>query len=62
MNQHTVGKVDKDIFDISLEIKRLLYSPGRMPEVTAPTSESRGVKLPKIDVPTRSIHKQLLRR
>ena len=36
---------------MSLEIKKLLYNPGHAPEATTPTAETRGVKLPKIDVP-----------
>ena len=47
----TVLKMDHGIFDMSLEIKRLLYNPGHAPEATTPTAETRGVKLPKIDVP-----------
>ena len=47
----TVLKMDQGIFDMSLEIKKLLYNPGHAPEATTPTAETRGVKLPKIDVP-----------
>ena len=46
----TVLKMDQGIFDMSLEIKRLLYNPGHAPEATTLTAETRGVKLPKIDV------------
>ena len=47
----TVLKMDQGIFDMSLEIKKLLYNPGHAPEATTPTAETRGVKLPKVDVP-----------
>jgi len=40
-----VLKMDQEIFNMSLETKRLLYDPGHAPEVTAPTAETRGVKL-----------------
>lgn len=44
----TVGTLEKSIFDCSLSLKKLLKS-----SVTeAPTSVSKGVKLPKLDVPT----------
>lgn len=46
-----VLKVDQGIFDLSLQVKRLLYNPDRHPETPTPSSETRGVKLPKIDVP-----------
>ena len=39
--------MDQAIFDMSLEIMRRLC----MPESTTPTAKTRGVKLPKIDVP-----------
>ncbi len=42
-----VLKMDQAIFDMSLEIMRRLC----MPESTTPTAKTRGVKLPKIDVP-----------
>ena len=38
-------KMDQEIFNMSLETKRLLYNPGHAPEVTALTAETRGVKL-----------------
>lgn len=40
-----VLKMDQEIFNMSLETKRLLCNPGHAPEVTAPTAETRGVKL-----------------
>jgi len=36
-----VLKMDQEIFNMSLETKRLLYNPGHAPEVTAPTAETR---------------------
>ena len=37
---------------MSLEIKRLLYNPGHIPEATPKTTETRRVKLPQIVIPT----------
>ena len=46
--------LDKQIFDCGLQIKRLMYSPatpaGMPPESIS--ADSKGVKLPKLDVPT----------
>ncbi len=44
-----VLKVDQGIFDLSLQVKRLLYNPDRTPGTSTP--HARVVKLPKIDVP-----------
>ena len=47
-----ISRLDKDIFDLSLIIKRLLYNPEHTPEAVTPTHDARGVRLPKLEVPT----------
>ncbi len=47
----TVLKIDQGIFDMSLQVKKLLYRPDRAPETPKPASGFKGVRLPKIDVP-----------
>ena len=46
----TVTTLDKEIFDLSLIVKRLLYNP--VGPSSAPPTHDRGVRLPKLDVPT----------
>ena len=46
----TISAIDKELFDLSLIIKRLLYNPET--SEAAPSHENRGVRLPKLDVPT----------
>ena len=42
---------DKEIFDLSVKVKKLLYNPGSTPESLTPTMVGpRGVKLPRIDI------------
>ena len=42
---------DKEIFDLSVKVKKLLYNPGSTPESLTPTMLGpRGVKLPRIDI------------
>ena len=44
---------DKLIFDMSVEVTRLLYNPTLAPDSLTPTTPGpRGMKLPKIEVPT----------
>ncbi len=44
---------DKHIFDMSVEVTRLLYNPTLAPDSLAPTSpKTKGVRLPKLEVPT----------
>ena len=43
---------DKSIFDVSLKVNKLLYNPERMPEATVSTHNTKGVRLPKLKVPT----------
>ena len=43
---------DKSIFDMSLKVNKLLYNPERMPEATVSTHDTKGVRLPKLEVPT----------
>ncbi len=46
-----VLKQDKDILDVSVKVKKLLYNPGSTMESLTPTiHESHGVKLPRIDI------------
>lgn len=49
----TIIRQDKEIFEMSIDIKKLLHNP-EVPEpiAPAPTAGPRGVRLPKIDVPT----------
>ena len=44
-------QLDKELFDGSLKIKRLLFLSGQALDSTLPSSDSKGVKLPKLDVP-----------
>ena len=50
----TIRVQERQIFDLSLKIKKLLHNPSHVNDLmpTAQPSESKGVKLPKIDVPT----------
>ena len=43
---------DKSIFDMSLKVNKLLYNPECMPEATVSTHDTKGVRLPKLKVPT----------
>ena len=48
-----VASLEKDVFDSSVEIKRALSSSGLPSAGSSLTaSDSKGVKLPKLDVPT----------
>ena len=50
---HTkITTFDKSIFDMSLRINKLLYNPVHTPEATVSTYETKGVRLPKLEVPT----------
>ena len=46
--------LDKEIFDGGLQVKKLLYTPRACPIAESPVESpsSKGVKLPKLDVPT----------
>ena len=44
--------LDKQIFDCGLRIKRLIYSPATPAGMPPESADSKGVKLPKLDVPT----------
>ena len=51
----SIKKQDKDIFDMSVTVKRLLYNPGLVldpPTLTPSETRAHGVKLPKIEVAT----------
>ena len=45
------AKLEKEMFDCSLQIKKLLLTSRRLPESTPTPDDGKGVKLPKIDVP-----------
>ena len=45
------ARLEKELFDCSLKIKKLLLSSSHPPDLTPTPSDSKGVKLPKIDVP-----------
>ena len=45
------AKLEKEMFDCSLQIKKLLLLSRRPPESTPTPDDGKGVKLPKIDVP-----------
>ena len=49
-----IVKVQQQMFDLSVIVKRLLYNPDSHSATLTPdpVAEPRGVKLPKIDVPT----------
>ena len=48
----TISTLDKEPFDLSLVIKRHLYSPVAVPDTPHPTrAEPKGVRLPKLEVP-----------
>ena len=52
-----VQQLDRQLFDLSVTVKHLMYNPESpsatlSPSSSVPASESRGVKFPKIDVPT----------
>ena len=44
-------QLDKELFDCSFKIKRLLFPSGQALDSTLPSLDSKGVKLPKLDVP-----------
>ena len=44
-------QLDKELFDCSLKIKRLLFPSGHFLDSTPPSLDGKGVKLPKLDVP-----------
>ena len=48
----TITTLDKEIFDLSLIIKQLLYNPEVSAETTLPAHEAKRDRLPKLDVPT----------
>ena len=48
----TIKDQDVRIFQMLVKIKKLLYCPAPTPEAGKATPGARGVKLPKIDVPT----------
>ena len=47
----TLERIDKGVFDCSLKIKRLMYSPSTPAESTMSSMEGSGVKLPKLAIP-----------
>ena len=49
----TISGLDKEIFDVSIQIKKFLYphKDSIAPPDTTPTT-THGVRLPKLDVPT----------
>ena len=44
--------LESQVFDCSVNIKKLLSSACCLPEALIPPPESKGVRLPKLDVPT----------
>lgn len=50
--QATIAIVDKEIFDLSLLVKKFLYTHSEAPDDVTSTASNPGVKLPKLDVPT----------
>ena len=48
----TVTDLDKQLFDCSLQVKKLLYSPTTTVAPLRDSTDRRGVKLPKLDVPS----------
>ena len=44
-------QLDKELFDCSFKIKRLLFPSGQALDSTLPSLDSKGVRLPKLDVP-----------
>ena len=44
--------LEKEIFECSLKIKKLLYESDFPPDSLGTSSDGKGVKLPKLDVPT----------
>ena len=44
-------QLDKELFDCSLKIKRLLFPSGHSLDSTPSSLDGKGVKLPKLDVP-----------
>ena len=44
--------LEKEIFECSLKIKKLLYESSHPPDSLGTSSDGKGVKLPKLDVPT----------
>jgi hypothetical protein len=45
------GSLEKQVFDCSVCIKKLLSSASGTSEIPVASLESKGVKLPKLDVP-----------
>ena len=45
-------RLETQVFDCSVNIKKLLSSASGLPGASVPPTESKGVKLPKLDVPT----------
>ena len=45
-------RLETQVFDCSVKIKKLLSSASGLPVTSTPSSDSKGVKLPKLDVPT----------
>ena len=48
----TITTLDKSVFDMSLKVNKWLYNPKCTSETTVPTHEVKGVRLPKLEVPT----------
>ena len=44
--------LESQVFDCSVTIKKLLSSASGVSEASTPPSNSKGVKLPKLDIPT----------
>ena len=45
------SRIDKDIFDCSLDVKKLLFNSTSSSDTGAPPVDHKGMRLPKIDVP-----------
>ena len=48
----TITTLDKSIFDMSLKVNKWLYNPKCTSEATVSLHEVKGVRLPKLEVPT----------
>ena len=48
----TITTLDKSIFDMSLKVNKWLYNPKITSEVIVSTCEAKGIRLPKLGVPT----------
>ena len=48
----TITTLDKSILDMSLKVNKRLYNPKCTSEATVSTHEVKGVRLPKLEVPT----------